>query len=347
VEAQTGCRIVTEILLLHSMSGIRAHNTDIELILATKPFAQESRAVSWKHSITAFILLCTSFFFAVLPTHPAIQIISGICAGLLNVRMFVIYHDQQHGAIHRKDKFAGALFWVYGLFTLAPSSIWKRSHDYHHKHNSKLYTASIGSYPIMSRTKFESCSEAEKRAYLFSRHPVTIAFGYFSMFMFGMCVNSFRSSPSRHWDSLLALVLHISLYVCCAAFAGWISVIASVALPCLITFAIGAYLFYAQHNFPGVRFTDKPGWTYEGAAMESSSYMQMNPFMQWICANIGFHHIHHLNAKVPFYRLPEAYEKVKEFRNVTVTSLHPKDIAACFRLKIWDSEKREMIPLSN
>jgi omega-6 fatty acid desaturase (delta-12 desaturase) len=109
--------------------------------------------------------------------------------------------------------------------------------------------------------------------------------------------------------------------------------------------AIGAYLFYAQHNFPGVKFTEKEGWTYEGAAMESSSYMKMNPFMQWVCANIGFHHIHHLNSKVPFYRLPEAYRKVSEFRNAKTTSWKLKDVAACFRMKIWDSEKGVMTSL--
>lgn len=323
------------------ISGV-ASQKNKALILATKTFAVEHRMLSWFHTISTMILLCTAFVFAIVPTHAAIQLVSGIFAGLINVRMFVIYHDQQHGAIHRNDSFASALFWIYGLFSLAPSSIWKRSHDYHHTHNSKLYTASIGSYPIVSRTKFEQLSTSEKKAYLRTRHPLTIALGYFSMFLVGMCVNSFRSTPSRHWDSLVAIILHLAVYVIVFLTLGWLAMLCGVLIPSVITYAIGAYLFYAQHNFPGVEFTDKNGWTYEGAAMESSSYMKMNPFMAWVCANIGYHHIHHLNAKIPFYRLPEAYNKVKEFREAKTTSLRPKDIIACFKLKIWDPSKGEM-----
>lgn len=318
---------------------------DKELILATRPFAREFPAISWMHTVIALMLLIAAFVLAVMHSHPVVKVAAGICAGLLNVRMFVIYHDQQHGAIHRNDRFAHVLFWIYGLFSLSPSSIWKRSHDYHHKHNSKLYTASIGSYPIMSRERFLQASVEEQKQYLRTRHPLTIAFGYFSMFLIGMCVNSFRSSPIRHWDSLLALILHAAIYVVVFIFFGWISALTAVFLPSVLTYAIGAYLFYAQHNFPGVKFTDKAGWTYEGAAMESSSFMQMNPFMQWICANIGFHHIHHLNAKVPFYRLPEAHSKVEEFRNVKITSWKPKDIIECLKLKLWDPESQKMVPL--
>ena len=312
------------------------------LILATKPFATEYRKKSWLYTISTLALLCTGFLLAILPTHPAIQVISGAMTGLLNVRMFVIYHDQQHGAIHRHDRIAAPLFWIYGLFTMAPSSIWKRSHDYHYKHNSKLFTASIGSYPIVTKAKFQQLSDREKKAYLRTRHPITIALGYFSMFVLGMCLNSFRSSPSRHWDSLCAIILHIAVYVVTYYFLGWMAVVCGVVLPSFIGYAIGAYLFYAQHNFPGVEFTEKAGWTYEGAAMDSSSYMKMNPFMAWVCANIGYHHIHHLNAKVPFYRLPEAYKNIKEFRKAKTTSLSPKDIIACFKLKVWDSEKGVM-----
>jgi len=38
---------------------------------------------------------------------------------------------------------------------LAPASIWKRSHDYHHQHNSKLFSADIGSYPIVTNDRLQ------------------------------------------------------------------------------------------------------------------------------------------------------------------------------------------------
>ena len=43
---------------------------------------------------------------------------------------------------------------VFGILTLSPSSIWRSSHNYHHKHNSKLRSAHIGSFPIMTKEQF-------------------------------------------------------------------------------------------------------------------------------------------------------------------------------------------------
>ena len=108
---------------------------------------------------------------------------------------------------------------------------------------------------------------------------------------------------------------------------------------------MGAYLFYAQHNFPTVTFTDKNGWTYIGAAMQSSSYMKMGSVMQWFTGNIGFHHIHHTNARIPFYRLPEVYEAFPEFQNPKTTSLHPSDIFQCLQLKVWDPHLNRMLKM--
>ena len=79
--------------------------------------------------------------------------------------------------------------------------------------------------------------------------------------------------------------------------------------------------------------------------MLSSSYMTMNPVMHWFTGNIGYHHIHHLNAKIPFYRLPETYQAIPELQNAKTTSLNPRDIIACFRLKVWDVEQQKMVSL--
>ena len=109
---------------------------------------------------------------------------------------------------------------------------------------------------------------------------------------------------------------------------------------------IGAYLFYAQHNFPGVVFNEGADWSYVGAALQSSSYMRMSFFWRWVTANIGYHHIHHINARIPFYRLPEVMQKIPEMQNVKETTLNPTDIISCFKLKIWDTDKNKMISIS-
>ncbi len=151
------------------------------------------------------------------------------------------------------------------------------------------------------------------------------------------------SSPRRHWDSLVVLVLHFSIGAFIFIKFGWLTCLLAFFLPFFLSQMLGAYLFYAQHNFPGVTFKKNIEWSYTNAALESSSYMKLNPFMQWVTANIGFHHIHHLNSKIPFYRLPEAMAAIPELQKAKVTTLKPNDIVACLRLKVWDFEQNKMI----
>ncbi|NLR65584.1 fatty acid desaturase [Chitinophaga varians] len=315
-----------------------------DLILATKPYACEERAKSWLYLFTTLCLLGLALASTLLLPLP-FRIAGSVLSGLLIVRMFVIYHDHQHHAILHNSRIANVIMTLFGIYVLAPTSIWKRSHDYHHKHNSKLFSASIGSYPIVTRQRFEQLSRGERRSYLFTRHPATVAAGYLFMFLIGMCWQSFTSSPRKHADSLLAMVLHIAGSIAVFYFLGWQSWLFFILIPFTIACGIGAYLFYAQHNFPGVVFNDNDNWCYDKAALLSSSYMQMHPLMAWFTGNIGYHHIHHLNARIPFYRLPQVMEAFPELQQVTVTTLRFRDIRACFRLKVWDPERGRMIGL--
>ena len=124
--------------------------------------------------------------------------------------MFVIYHDNQHAAILHHSKAGNLLFAIYGLMALAPLSIWKRSHDHHHVHNSKLSNAGIGAYPTISKEMFYKLSKSERLVYLIARHPVTVFCGYFTIFIYTLNIHSLLNSFKRHYDCLVALILHFS-----------------------------------------------------------------------------------------------------------------------------------------
>ncbi len=115
--------------------------------------------------------------------------------------------------------------------------------------------------------------------------------------------------------------------------------------PFLLAFAMGSYLFYCQHNFPGAKFRDNHDWSYVNAAISSTSFMKMNPAMQWITGNIGYHHVHHINSRIPFYRLEEAMSSMPELKDAPTTSWHPLEIIRCFQIKLWDTEEQKMITL--
>jgi omega-6 fatty acid desaturase (delta-12 desaturase) len=314
-----------------------------QLILATKPFAKENRAKSWFYTISTFFILIALLIGTVYNFHWTLKLFCSILAGFVIVRLFVIYHDHQHKAILDRSPLANILFTIFGFYVLAPTGIWSASHDYHHKNNSKLFSASIGSYPIYTKQKFEKLSPGEQRHYLFIRHPLTILFGYIFTFMYGMCIKSMINRFSKNIDSLVALIVHVAYQITVFYFLGWQTWILLCAIPHFISGAMGSYLFYAQHNFPTVTFVGNEEWTYEGAALDSSSFMVLSPVMHWLTANIGYHHIHHLNSRIPFYRLPEVMNAIPELQTAKRTSLSPKDVVACLRLKVWDYDHQKMV----
>jgi len=320
-------------------------NSSPTLHTRTKAFAKDNPLKSW------WCILSTTFFLisAMAGTFPGLPLGVRIacCAvtGLLIVRLFVIYHDQQHHAILPKSRLAELYMRIFGIWVLCPSSIWRCSHDYHHAHNSKLRSAHIGSYPIMTAEQYRISTKGERFVYLLMRHPLTILFGYLFVFLFGMVIYPFINSPRKHFDCLLALLLHLALGAALVLMFGWGALLLTLVIPLLIACALGSYLFYAQHNFPTVTFKDRSGWTYEGAALESSSFLKTNPVTAWFTGNIGYHHIHHLNHRIPFYRLPEVLRAIPELQVAKTTSLWPAEIFRCLRLKVWDVKTQRMVGL--
>ncbi len=321
--------------------------TGKELIAASKDFTGENRTRSWIEIIGTIFLSALAFTITLFDDVPlAVRLISSLLCGLLYVRMFVIYHDYQHRAILQRSTLAEWLMQAVGIYLLAPQTIWKRSHEHHHNNNSKLTITGIGSYPTITKNRFLSLTKKERTIYLVNRHPLTIILGYFTLFIYWLNLKSFFQSPGRHLDSLLALIVHGAGAAAIWYFLGAETFFISWFFPFFLAFAMGSYLFYCQHNFPGAKFRENHDWTYDNAALSSTSCMTMNPVMHWFTGNIGYHHVHHLNSRIPFYRLVETMKSMPELRNAPTTSWALSEIVRCFRLKLWDPEKDKMITMS-
>jgi acyl-lipid omega-6 desaturase (Delta-12 desaturase) len=314
-----------------------------ELLIATRAFAKERTLQSWWVLWSTLIAYCGCLYVSLNGDLPAIfRLAASAIGGLLIVRMFIIYHDFQHHAILHKSRLAGWMMNVYGLLVLSPPSVWNRSHNHHHKNNSKEMSNSVGSFPTMTSAQFRQASTQTRWAYFVSRHPMTILLGYLTVFMWGMCIRALLIKPRMHADAGLALILHVAIAILLLSF-GWDMLCFGLMIPLVIACASGSYLFYAQHNFPGCQLEVRENWNHATAALNSSSYLKMSPLMNWFTGHIGLHHIHHLNHKIPFYRLAEAMANLPELQKPASTTLGVMDILACFRANLWDEELQQFV----
>lgn len=314
-----------------------------ELIRASNEYAVEDRSRTWRLLIATFGVYGVFVAVAALAPWWPVRLIGSLFAGLTVVRLFIFLHDWQHGAIFTKSTAGSVAMWMVGVITLTTRSVWKQTHDYHHKNNAKMVGASIGSYPVVTVKMYEGLKPKDQRNYRLARHPLTILFAYFTLFCIGMVISPFQRDPAAHRMAPVIAFAHFSIFGAVFWVFGWQMAVLTWFLPAAVSMAAGGYLFYAQHNFPDIDIRDRRDWDYTHAALRSSSYFEMGPVMHWFTGNIGYHHIHHLNHRIPFYRLPEAMAGIPEVQNPGRTSWKLADVWGCLRLKLWDPEQRRMV----
>ncbi len=326
--------------------------TEKDLVRASQEYAQEDVGRSWRLLGTTFAVfagLWAAILIApgALASTPWIASIVGwtasVLLGLVGVRLFIFYHDFHHGAIFRKSKLAKIPMTLVGFYTLAVPSVWKETHDFHHRNNAKLTGSSIGSYPTVSIGMYKGLKPEQRRLLKIVRHPLTILAGIATTFFIGFCYAAFRRDPRQHWAAPLSGVVWFVTLFALAFSLDWTRAIQLWALPIAMHSALGSYLFYAQHNFPDCELRDRRNWEYSAAALKSSSMFDMSAPMHWFTGNIGYHHVHHLNHRIPFYRLPEAMAGMPELQSPGRTSWRPADVAACLRCSVWDPDQGRLI----
>jgi len=313
------------------------------LVRASKIYAEEDLGLTWRlFAVTVLVYVAALLVAMFAPAWP-LQLVGSVVAGLTIVRLFIFYHDYYHGALFRGSRLGEWAMIAVGWGVLAPPRVWKETHDYHHQNNAKMVGASIGSFPTVSTDMWRMMRPRQRTFYRIIRHPLTILFGYFTIFMAGMCISAFARDPRAHWEGPAAMVTHFTIMGLVAWFVSPWAAFFSIMLPLFIATAAGSYLFYAQHTFPDCELRSRENWVYHHAALKSSSMFDMNPLMHWFTGNIGYHHVHHLNHQIPFYRLPEAMAAMPELQSPGRTSWHPRDVAACLSLKLWDHEKNRFV----
>ncbi|TJW30782.1 MAG: fatty acid desaturase, partial [Mesorhizobium sp.] len=119
------------------------------------------------------------------------------------------------------------------------------------------------------------------------------------------------------WVSSMATNLAIALAAAALIWFVGLGAFLVVHLPIVILAgSAGVWLFYVQHQFEETEWVNDTEWEFQHAALHGSSYYDLPPVLNWFTGNIGVHHVHHLSAKVPCYRLQEVLRDHPELRDI-------------------------------
>jgi omega-6 fatty acid desaturase (delta-12 desaturase) len=264
-------------------------------------------------------------------------------SGML-VRLFILQHDCGHGALfasQRTNQIVGVLL---SGATLTPYQCWRRQHAAHHATNGQLDHRGMGDVTMHTLEEYRALTAWQRWQYRLYRHPL-ILFGIGPILYFGVLqrwpwrvpASWKRERMSIHGANLLLL----GIFALAAwAIGPWTFLMLHLPVTALAASA-GSWLFFVQHQFNPSYWERDGAWDYHRAAIEGSSFLDLPRPLHWLTANIGYHHIHHLDSRIPNYALPACYESHADLR--TAERLTLADGIRCMGLKLWDENTQELI----
>jgi acyl-lipid omega-6 desaturase (Delta-12 desaturase) len=258
------------------------------------------------------------------------------------VRIFIIFHDCGHGSFLKSKRLNDALGILTGIITFTPYYNWRHNHAIHHATTGDLDRRGVGDVYTMTVKEYVEASYWKRLSYRVTRNPFFM-FTIGSLLVF-LIVNRFsfgaagkRERNSVYWTDLALLVI-----VILAGFTIGLKNYLLVQLPILaIGTSIGVWLFYVQHQFEGVYWVRHDQWDFYLAGYKGSSFYRLPGALQWFTGNIGFHHIHHLNPRIPNYFLQKCHEENSIFREVKPLTILSSLKSLKFRL--WDEDRNKLV----
>jgi omega-6 fatty acid desaturase (delta-12 desaturase) len=297
-------------------------------------------------SIVPFVLLWGSMWFSLRYSYWLTLLLALPTAGLL-VRLFILQHDCGHGSFFKSRLMNDTIGCALSLLTLTPYHRWRKHHAVHHATSGDLDRRGDGDVHMLTVKEYCKLSPLRRLIYRIHRHPA-ILFGI-GPFLYFVVFQRFAFYEPRSWKKERASVhwTNVALLVI-VALISWVIGFKQLLLIHVPVVAIGSsagvWLFYVQHQFETGYWQRHDRWNYFDAGFAGSSYYQLPAWLQWFTANIGLHHIHHLDSQIPNYNLQECFDENPALQQVARLTLW--ESLSCASLKLWDEEKSEMVGLS-
>lgn len=305
------------------------------------------RLARWQlaNTLLPYLALCTFMLCAAANGHGLLMLPLAVPAGGLLVRLFIIQHDCGHGSFFPSRAANDGIGRILSLLTVTPYDSWKRAHALHHASTGDLSRRGTGDIHTLTVREYLALSHWGQLRYRLYRNPlILIVLGSPLNFLVLQRMPSGGGLPWRTaWRDVMALNVALTALTAALAFTtGGIGPVLWVFLPVISVAAwIGGWLFYVQHQYEKTVWEGAEAWDFHRAALGGSSYYVLPPLLQWFTGNVGLHHVHHLNSRIPNYRLQECLDGHTALGQTGRLTL--RDSLSCLRLALWDEDARKLV----
>jgi omega-6 fatty acid desaturase (delta-12 desaturase) len=341
--------------------------------------AQADNVKAFTQVLTTLVPFALLWWAALLSVHISYWITAAamLMISLFTLRAFVLMHECGHSSLFRTQSLNRTFGFLLGVLSGMPQYVWSQHHNFHHANNGN-WDKYRGLYTTLSVEEYAAMTDAQQWFY---RGKCSIAtaplagliyvifnprFTWLkgSIQLVGHVVKGKIAQPNlsimahaasfetRYWKSRREYwhmfwnnVVLLSIWALMCWTVGTALFFTIYLVSGSIAGAAGIILFTVQHNFEHSYASDSQNWDYETGAIAGSSFLILPRWLNWFTANIAYHHVHHLSAKIPNYRLIACHNEHRDlFTNVTRVNLF--QIPRALKYILWDTRAQRIISVA-
>ena len=281
--------------------------------------ADEEAAVEYVGTLGLWIALFWAPWWT-LPLH-----------ALVTTRLFVVgVHDAGHLSLFSSPQLNEyALRITSPLFCMPGVGWWKPGHNYHHHHSNDLdYEQGSQTAPFTVR-QFRAMKRWQRALYRYFATPIVVITQTAPL---GMTLGQLIRIATWEEAAAQAFVFFVMF---------WTGVWMRYAAALVLGSSFGVFLFHLQHTYP--ECIRKKGKDYFENGFYGSSFLQLPEWLKLFTAGIEYHHIHHLNARVPSYRLRACHDEAPPSMWNGIRRITLREGWDALRLVLWSETKNRLV----
>jgi omega-6 fatty acid desaturase (delta-12 desaturase) len=342
-------------------------------------YARPDNLIGFSQAATTLVPLAALWYAAVLSVDVSYWLTAGITAVmvLFLLRVFMMMHETGHGTLFRTGSLNRAFGYVFGIVSGLPTYVWGKHHAYHHSTNGN-WEKYRGPLSIRTVAEFEAMTGKQQRSYERARSIWLAPFGGFSYLIFnprytwlkgsiGLVCHLIKRKIARpgvsleahaaefktpywkdateYWHMFWNNVGLLSTWAVMSWYVGPVLFFTVYMISTSLAGAAAIVLFAVQHNFEHSYATGTEAWDYDTAAIQGTSFLVLPRWLNWFTANIAYHHVHHLSATIPNYRLVKCHNEHQELFT-EVTRIKLSRVHTALKYILWDTGAQRIISVT-
>ncbi len=291
-------------------------------------------------SVVPYLALSAAIYL--LLAESLLALVLAIPAAAFLVRSFIVFHDCSHGSFLASRRANLWLGRAIGLLLYSPFHRWRHDHAVHHATAGDLARRGTGDLHTLTVAEYGALAPKARLGYRLQRNPlIMFGLGPIVAMIIGPRIVAKGARPRMRRSVLATDGALLALVGLLVWLIGWRDYLLVLGLPALLAGAIGIWLFYVQHQFEDAYWSDGESWSFTDAALLGSSFLDLPPVLRFCTGNIGYHHVHHLNASIPNYNLRRAHDLTPALHEVPTLTL--ADGIRATRLKLYDARRGRLV----